>query len=139
MMFGNQIHSLHWNRSKGWILDRAPPGTVDRHISVSIGGETRTSRRGDHPDSPFRVFGEIRSPSAKSTFNGNENSLNYATAKFMSNAERDNKRGGYDFISWRVMRVRELQNFLTTCRCKKDIKIKYCSIYINIIIFFVFN
>lgn len=51
---------------------------------------------------PFACL-EIRSPSAKSTFNGNENSLNYATVKFMSSAERSNKGGGGDFISWRVM------------------------------------
>lgn len=61
MMFGNQIHPLHWNRSEGWILDRVPLGMVDRiYPSVSrSGGETGRAggRRGIIPI-PFRVFGD---------------------------------------------------------------------------------
>lgn len=85
-------------------------GTVDRiHPSVSrnAGGEAGRAWGGRVGITLilFRVRLErCRSPSAKSTFNGNENSLNFATAKFMSSAERSNERGGCDFISWRVMR-----------------------------------
>lgn len=108
-MYGNQIHPLHvnWNRSEGWILDRVSPGDGGQNTSVSIvRGETG---RGIIPI-PFHVcvcvyvFGEIQSPSAKSTFNGNENSLNYALRRNLWAARNaSNEGGGCDFISWRVM------------------------------------
>jgi len=118
MMFGNQIHPLHWNRSEGWILDRAlplPRGRWTEHIRRCRAARwrnwTNQGERGGGAGSlrfPFAyVLERCGSPSAKSTFNGNENSLNYATAKFMSSAKRSNDRGGCDFISWHVMCERE--------------------------------
>lgn len=106
-MYGNQIHPLHvnWNRSEGWILDRVAPRDGGQNTSVSIvRGETG---RGIIPI-PSRVFGETRSPSAESTFNGNENSLNYARyGEIYEQRGTSNEGGGCDFISWRVMRARQ--------------------------------
>lgn len=59
MMFGNQIHPLHWNRSEGWILDRVPLGTVDRiypSVSRNSGETGRAEGRRDHLDSLSRVW-----------------------------------------------------------------------------------
>lgn len=156
MMFGNQIRPLHWNRSEGWILDRGAPGDGGQNISVSIAQRNGRSwtRRGrgaqDHSDSLSRICLERSgSPSAKSTFNGNENSLNYATAKFMSSAERSNERGGCDFISWRVMCEGvggggPHQNLLfTTRRCGTNfvhaISVSFCCYFLTSNVSFVID
>jgi len=107
-MFGNQIHPLHTGIDpKDGYLTEAPRGAGGQNISVGIATVAKPDEPGDRPGSLSRVWRLGPPRRGESTFNGNENSLNYATPKFMSNTRVTRGAGVISFHGalWRHGRV----------------------------------